>query len=126
MKFLACAVAATCLSTAASACPMTDALVERYGISFSGFTVEIPDAQAPDVAPGDALVRIAIPDTSHVADGFRHSVVLDTVKKKAWILRTGGFVGVYKWYGPVDVTTMSLDDCRLEHVSALVQTKKTN
>jgi hypothetical protein len=126
MKFLACAVAATCLSTSASACPMTDALVERYGISFSGFTVEIPDGQAPDVAPGDALVRIAIPDTSHVADGFRHSVVLDTVKKKAWILRTGGFVGVYKWYGPVDVTTTSLDNCRLEHVSALVRTKQAN
>ena len=126
MKFLACAIAATCVSSSASACPMTDALVERYGISFSGFKVEIPDAHAPDVAPGESLVRIAIPDTSHVADGFRHSVLLDAGKKKAWILRTGGFVGVYKWYGPVDVTTTSLDNCQLEDVSALVRTRNKN
>lgn len=124
MKFLACAVAAICLSTQASACPMTDALVERYGISYSGFTVEIPGVQAPDAAAGESLVRIAIPDTSHVIDGFHHSVLFDTVRKKAWILRTGGFVGVYKWYGPVDVTTTSLDNCKLEHVAALVRTEK--
>jgi hypothetical protein len=99
---------------------MTDALVEQYGISFSGFKVEIPGAHAPDVAPGESLIRIAIPDTSHVIDGFHHAVVLDTVRKKAWILRTGGFVGVYKWYGPVDVATTSLDNCRLEDVSAFV------
>ena len=126
MKYLACAVAATCLSATASACPMTDALVERYGISFSGFAVEIPGTHAPDAAPGESLVRIAIPDASHVSDGFHHTVVLDTVKKKAWILRTGGFVGVYDWYGPVDVPTTSLDHCRLEHVSALAPIRKKN
>lgn len=126
MRLLACAVAATCLSTSASACPMTDALVERYGISFSGFQVAIPGTHAPDVAPGESLVRIAIPDASHVIDGFHHAVVVDTVRKKAWILRTGGFVGVYDWYGPVDVTTTSLDHCQVENVSALAPTRKKN
>ena len=105
---------------------MTDALVERYGISFSGFAVEIPGAHAPDVAAGESLIRIAIPDASHVIDGFHHTVVLDTARKKAWILRTGGFVSVYDWYGPVDVTTTSLANCQLEHVVALVQTQKKN
>lgn len=73
---------------------------------------------------------LRIANTSHVRqdviDGFHHAVVLNTVKKKAWILRTGGFVGVYKWYGPVDVTTTSLDNCQLEHVSGLVQSQKKN
>jgi hypothetical protein len=126
MRLLACAVAATCLSASASACPITDALVERYGISFSGFAVEIPGTHAPAAAPGESLVRIAIPDASHVSDGFHHAVVLDTVQKKAWILRTGGFVGVHDWYGPVDVPTTSLANCRLERVSALVHTRKQN
>ena len=55
-----------------------------------------------------------VPDASNVSDGFHHTIVLDRTTKKAWILRTGGFVSVYQWYGPVDVINPSIENCQLE------------
>lgn len=117
---------AVALSTAlavahAPACPLAQSLVERYGISFSGFTTPIPVAPAPDTSHGGPFARVVLPDDSHVADGFRHTVLVDTRTRKAWILRTGGFVGVHEWYGPVDAGAASLADCRLEPLVAAAQ-----
>jgi hypothetical protein len=101
-------------SAQAFACPLSESLKTRYGVSFSGFSTAIPESAAPDMAHGGPFVRVRIPDGSNVADGFRHTIVMDRSTKKAWILRTGGFVGVYQWYGPVDAVDPSLDNCRLE------------
>ena len=99
------------LSAHASACPLSKSLADRYGITFSGFATAIPAAAAPDTAHGGPFVRVVVPADPYVADGFRHTAVMDTRTKKVWILRTGGFVGVYEWYGPIDA---SLDNCELE------------
>ena len=114
MEAFAAAVSLAVITAHAPACPLTQSLVERYGISFSGFTKAIPAGPAPDTSHGGPYARVAIPDDSKVADGFRHTVVVDTRTKKAWILRTGGFVGVYEWYGPVDAGAVSIEGCQLK------------
>jgi hypothetical protein len=114
MDAFAAAVSLALITPQAPPCAMTQSLVERYGISFSGFTKAIPASPTPDTSHGGPFARIAIPDDSKVADGFRHTVLVDTRTKKAWILRTGGFVGVYEWYGPVDAGAASIEGCRLE------------
>ena len=97
------AVAALVLSANAAACPASAALAERYGISFSGFDKPIPATSEPNTAGGGPYLRVAIASPVIVSDGFKHTVVMDTATKKAWILRTGGFAGVYEWYGPVEM-----------------------
>ena len=114
MKNLVAAVSLVILCSHASACPLSKSLAEHYGITFSGFATAIPAAAAPDTAHGGPFVRVVIADEPYVADGFRHTAVMDTRTKKVWILRTGGFVGVYEWYGPVDAIDASLDNCQLE------------
>lgn len=114
MKNLAAAASLVLLSAHASACPLAKSLADRYGITFSGFATAIPAAAAPDTEHGGPFVRVVIADAPYVADGFRHTAVMDTRTKKVWILRTGGFVGVYEWYGPVDAIDASLDNCPLE------------
>jgi len=109
------ALAALALGSAgAGACPLTDLLTERYGISFSGFEKAIPASAEPKVAPDRAYVRVLLRDKAPVSDGYRHAVLLDVAGRQAWILRTGGFVPVYQWYGPVDVGDVSAADCRNE------------
>ena len=115
-------VAAIGLSSAqVLACPLSDSLAKRYGISFSGFSIAVPASAAPDTTQGGPFVRVRMPDAGNVADGFHHTIVMDRSTKKAWILRTGGFVGVYQWYGPVDAVDASLDDCRLEPADRISQ-----
>jgi hypothetical protein len=101
------------LSVPAFSCPLTDWLTQRYGVSAGGFEHDIPQSPAPVIDPATA-VRIVFRDTPLVADGFHHAVVLDVASSKAWILRTGGFVGVYRWYGPIDVPALSTATCRIE------------
>ena len=114
MKHLVLATAIGLSSAQALACPLSDSLAKRYGISFSGFSTAVPESAAPDTAHGGPFIRVRMPDASNVLDGFHHTIVMDRSTKKAWILRTGGFVGVYQWFGPVDVIDPSLDNCRLE------------
>jgi len=114
MKNLVIAALMGLLSSQALGCPLSQSLAERYGISFSGFNTAIPETKGPETANGRSLVRVRISDASNVSDGFHHTIVMDRTTKKAWILRTGGFVGVYQWYGPVDAVDAALDDCRLE------------
>ncbi|NIA54450.1 hypothetical protein HAV22_12480 [Massilia sp. TW-1] len=116
MKNLVAAVSVAILCSHASACPLSKSLADRYGITFSGFAT--PAAAAPDTAHGGTYVRVVLPDVAYVADGFRHTAVMDTSTKKVWILRTGGFAGVYEWYGPVDAVDASLDNCMLEPTAA--------
>jgi hypothetical protein len=101
-------------SAQAPACPLSESLTARYGVSFSGFGTAIPESAAPDTTHGGPFVRVRIPDKANVADGFHHTIVMDRSTRKVWILRTGGFVGVYQWFGPVDAVDPSLDNCRLE------------
>jgi hypothetical protein len=107
-------IAATLLCSQVMACPAADSLIERYGISFSGFTTPIP-LTTPPTARTDALSRVVLPNKKgYVMDGYRHAAVIDVSKKQAWIHRTGGFLGVYEWYGPVDIENVSLVDCKVE------------
>ena len=121
MKHLVLATAIGLSSAQALACPLSDSLAKRYGISFSGFSTAVPESAAPDTAHGGPFIRVRMPDASNVLDGFHHTIVMDRSTKKAWILRTGGFVGVYQWYGPVDAVDASLDDCRLESIDNVPQ-----
>jgi hypothetical protein len=101
-------------SAQALACPLSKSVMDRYGVSFAGFGTAIPASAAPDTTRGGPFVRVRMPDDSNVADGFHHTIVMDRTTRKVWILRTGGFVGVYQWYGPVDAVDPSLDNCQLE------------
>ena len=114
MKQMILATLMSLLSAQALACPLSESLASRYGISFSGFSTAVRESAAPDTAHGGPFVRVRLPDASNVSDGFHHTIVMDRSTKKVWILRTGGFVGVYQWYGPVDAVNASLDNCRLE------------
>jgi hypothetical protein len=98
------AALAPAASLQAQACALTNVLVARYGISFSGFDKPIPESAEPKAARDGAWVRAVVRDKVPVSDGFHHTVLMDVAKKQAWILRTGGFAPVYQWYGPVDVS----------------------
>jgi len=121
MKNLVIAALMGLLSSQALGCPLSQSLAERYGISFSGFNTAIPETKGPETANGRSLVRVRISDASNVSDGFHHTIVMDRTTKKAWILRTGGFVSVYQWYGPVDVINASIENCRLEPTDDVVE-----
>lgn len=118
MKHLAVAAALILCSAQAVACPLSDAISTRYGISFSGFKTPIPAATAPDMTDSGSFIRVAVRDNSKVADGFRHTIVMNTKTKKAWVLRTGGFASVYDWFGPVDAQDVPLQNCGADHMSA--------
>lgn len=121
MKNLAIASALAIYSAHTLACPLSETLAKRYGISFSGFETAIPVAAAPDTRDTEAFVRVRIRDEIKVSDGFHHTIVMNTRTRKAWILRTGGFIGVYQWFGPVDADDASLELCTLEPMPAFVQ-----
>jgi hypothetical protein len=84
----------------ARACPLATRLAERYGISFSGFKTAIPVSRPRDTAADGPFVEIRIPEPMFVSDGFHHVALVSRKTQKAWILRTGGFISVYEWYGP--------------------------
>ncbi|MGG7605857.1 hypothetical protein [Massilia sp. BKSP1R2A-1] len=96
------------VSASASACPVSKALVERYGISDGGFLSPPPLATS---GPVPSLFRIALPTSILVSDGFAHTLFIDRQANRAWIRRTGGVSGVEEWYGPVDVQADSLEGC---------------
>ena len=118
MKSPAVAAALILCSVQAVACPLSEALSTRYGISFAGFDTPIPAATAPDMTDAGSFIRIAVRDNSKVSDGFRHTIVMNTRTKKAWVLRTGGFASVYDWFGPVDAHHVSIRNCRSDHMPA--------
>lgn len=121
MKHLAVAAALILCSFQAAACPLSEALSSRYGISFSGFETPIPAATAPDMTDSGSFIRVAVRDNSKVADGFRHTIVMNTKTKKAWVLRTGGFASVYDWFGPVDARHVPLQNCGSDHMPAAIR-----
>ena len=96
------------VAASASACPVSKALVERYGISDGGF-LSPPPLATSRAAP--SLFRIALPKSGLVNDGFAHTLFVDRQANRAWIRRTGGLEGVEEWYGPVDVKADSLAEC---------------
>ena len=97
-----------------AACPVADALVGQYGITFSGFEKQIPRVEQPavhGVRTADLLV-IPLPNKKgHVPDGFMHSALIDKERTQAWVQRKGGFIPVNEWYGPVKLTTTDLKGC---------------
>ncbi|WP_156117381.1 hypothetical protein [Collimonas arenae] len=110
-------VAATATFPAWAGCAVADALIGQYGISFSGFTHALPRVALPaeQQSGPDALVTLALPNQNgQVSDGFSHSALINKDKKRVWILRTGGFAGVYEWYGPVALPTASFAACATE------------
>lgn len=119
IKNLGLASALALYSAHAFTCPLSEALAERYDISFSGFKTAIPVAEAPSAVNTGDFVRVRIKDESNVSDGFHHTILMNTKTKKAWILRTGGFAGVYQWFGPVDAGGASLEHCTFEPMSTV-------
>jgi hypothetical protein len=94
-------------------CPAADALIRDYGISFAGFDKSLPRTTDPQEAvKGEEVVRIPLWNKKGtVADGFEHIAVISKRQQRAWILRTGGFVGVREWYGPVPVREFDVGAC---------------
>jgi len=111
MKRFVAALAGCLFAANASACPELDVFVKRYGISFSGFEKPIPAVSGPGVERS-RLLRLPVANSLLVSDGFQHTVLYHTETRRAWILRTGGFVGVREWYGPVDAGDAKLQNCR--------------
>jgi hypothetical protein len=100
-----------------AACPLADSLIDQYGISFSGFERAIPRVAAPaeKSARASALVQIRLPNRKGaVPDGFNHLAVINTEEKRAWIWRTGGFLHVREWYGPIPLQKIDLTGCLAE------------
>jgi hypothetical protein len=117
MKNLVVAASLVLWSVHALACPLSETLSKRYGISFSGFKTAIPAAEGPDTTDTASFIRVVVQDESKVSDGFRHTIVMNTKTEKAWVLRTGGFASVYEWYGPVDAHNASVKNCSAQKMS---------
>ncbi|WP_139168747.1 MULTISPECIES: hypothetical protein [unclassified Duganella] len=94
-------------------CSLSDTLVSKYGISFSGFDVEIPLTAKPTVYMSGGLVQIVLPEAPGIMDGFHHTLFVHRSLRKVWILRTGGLSGVYDWFGPVSVENADIKNCTL-------------
>ncbi|WP_156477019.1 hypothetical protein [Collimonas arenae] len=107
-------IAASAVLPAWAGCPAAEGLIAQYGISFSGFKQTLPRVSAPAESPAQAseLVTIALPNKNgNVSDGYVHSALINKNLKRAWILRTGGFAGVYEWYGPVALPSSDFAGC---------------
>lgn len=116
-RILALAMALALASPAIATCPVADHLVDTYGISFSGFKKQLPEAPRPveHGARTADLVVIRLPNQKgEVPDGFMHSALINKESKQAWIRRKGGFVPVDKWFGPVKLETTNLEGCVVE------------
>lgn len=104
---------------ARASCAVADALIGQYGISFSGFTQTLPRVSLPaeQQSRPQALLTLVLPNQNgQVSDGFSHTALINTAQKRVWILRTGGFAGVYQWYGPVALPAADFAGCKTEPV----------
>ncbi len=102
---------------ARASCAVADALIGQYGISFSGFTQTLPRVSLPaeQQSRPQALLTLALPNQNgQVSDGFSHTALINIAQKRVWILRTGGFAGVYQWYGPVALPAADFAGCKTE------------
>lgn len=108
---LLCGLCLSACGTAGSAqCALANALINRYGISFSGFEKDLPRTTAPAVK--DNLPSLLLPNgNAQVRDGFEHRAFIDRERRLAWIERTGGFAGVQEWYGPVALENADITGC---------------
>jgi hypothetical protein len=99
-----------------ASCPIAEALIDQLGVSFSGFTKPISRVAQPAAAEATKdLVVVQLPNRKgYVPDGFFHSALIDRDNKRAWIHRTGGFLSVSEWYGPVDLPEIDLEGCATE------------
>lgn len=120
IRIIACTIAAAATIATPSAwagCAVADALIGQYGISFSGFTQSLPRVALPaeQQSRPQALLTLDLPNRNgQVRDGFSHTALINKEQKRVWILRTGGFAGVYQWYGPVALPDADFAGCRTE------------
>jgi len=101
-------------SMACANCPVSDALVQKYGVSTFGFSKDIPRSAEPKILNEKHASFIFVElngSMTFVYDGFVHNALIVTKKKRAWILRTGGFAGVHEWYGPVRLKHLDFTGC---------------
>jgi len=100
-----------------SNCQVAENLIDKYGISFSGFKKEIPKLQEPLLHGMRSTDLILIPlknKRGMVPDGFSHSALINIAEKKVWIKRTGGFATSLEWYGPINLNNIDLKGCKQE------------
>jgi hypothetical protein len=67
-------------------CSVADALIKKYGISFSGFEVDLPRIFAPRLEGSraeDLVVIRLVNKKGFVPDGFSHSALIDVSEKKS-------------------------------------------
>ncbi|WP_374361777.1 hypothetical protein [Pseudoduganella danionis] len=100
-----------CVTAVPQACPLAEDLVHRYGISAIGFEHELPAAEVDFGRNDERVLRLPLNGRGALLDGFIHRAYVDTLSKQAWIQRSGGYAGVYEWYGPVSVDLGLLAGC---------------
>lgn len=106
-------------------CPAADSLIRTYGISPAGFDKPLPKSEPQDKNKSsnpDIVVLSLWRNQPIVHDGFQHSAWINRKTKQAWIIRTGGFVGVREWYGPITVENLDLSGCQTEPAMTAKQT----
>lgn len=101
-----------------AACPLANILIEKYGISFSGFSHSIPRISEPSEITyhKNELKVIRLPNKNgDVPDGFHHSAWINQKGKILWIRRVGRFLSTYEWYGPIELPEADMSGCVIEH-----------
>ena len=56
-----------------------------------------------ELPPGLAGAGLLLSDVGMVADGYSHSLVVDTLSSAAYVVQQGGIAGFRKIYGPLPV-----------------------
>jgi hypothetical protein len=101
-------------------CVLSDKLVDKYGITFSGFQKDPPKQTPTDELPHaeEQLVSLRLWNKKgFVADGFEHEAIISKKRSLAWIVRFGGFASPQEWYGPVKIDNSELVGCKVEKAS---------
>lgn len=49
--------------------------------------------------------RVEVPAPLIMSDGFSHTLFLDHALRNAWVHRTGGYLGVGEFYGPIRINS---------------------
>ena len=109
-----------CISPIGASCTVAKELISEYGISFSGFKINIPRVEIPQERGADAgdLVIIRLPNrTGDIPDGFSHAALINKNSKRVWIRRIGGFAHTNEWFGPIILTRVDLKGCIIEQFS---------
>lgn len=92
-------------------CEVASTLVQEYGITYAGFHKSPPRTEQPKLDDKSFVEVWSQQSPSGVKDAFTHSIYVNEKLNNAWIHRTGGYAGVYEWYGPLQVEVGDISAC---------------